>query len=209
MSKDGTASIISLLAATAASFCCIIPLIALAAGASGAASSLSWLVPFRPYLIALSVVALGFAWYQSLRTKEAVPCTTDGNCSVEKKHFLASKNFLLLVTITTALIVAFPNYSKIFYQKSSAAKAIIAERSNIQTVKFEIKGMTCAGCEAHVNNELSKVNGVVKPATSFAKRNTVVHFDVTKTTVQQLQAAIAKTGYRVIATKFESNGNTR
>ena len=49
-----------LFAAIASSSCCIPPVIALIAGVGGSASALSWMEPFRPYLIALAVVALGY-----------------------------------------------------------------------------------------------------------------------------------------------------
>jgi len=208
MSQERTASSVGLLAATVASLCCITPVIALVAGASGAASSLSWLEPLRPYLIGVAVLALGFAWYQSLRTREGVTCTADGTCKVETKSFLASKTFLLSITVVTALIVAFPYYAKAFYPKLPIQSIMVVESDNIQTATFTIRGMTCAGCEGHVNSELANVPGVNQSVTSYEKRNSVVRFDKTKVTVEELRTAIAKTGYKVVATKIEPHGNT-
>lgn len=48
-----------LLTAIAASLCCITPVLALVAGTSGLASTFSWLEPFRPYFIGLTVLVLG------------------------------------------------------------------------------------------------------------------------------------------------------
>lgn len=207
MRKESTASSVGLLAATAASLCCITPLMALVAGASGAASSLSWLEPLRPYLVGVALLALGYAWVQALRTREGAPCAADGSCTVEKQSFWASKTFLLLVTVATALIVAFPYYAKAFYPKGPAQGVTVVQDKEVQTAIFTIKGMTCAGCEGHVNSELATVPGVIQSVTSYAKRNSVVRFDAAKTTVPQLQAAIAKTGYKVVASKIETNGN--
>lgn len=207
MKNESAASSVSLMAAFAASLCCITPLIAIVAGASGAASSLSWLEPFRPYLIGVAVLALGFAWVQFLRTRQTSHCGIDGSCLVPKKSFVSSKSFLLLITVATALIVAFPYYAKSFYPKPPTQQAAVVESKIIHTAIFTIKGMTCAGCEAHVNSELAKVNGVLESITSYAKRNSVVRFDETKTNVQHLQAAIAKTGYKVVATQLETNGS--
>jgi mercuric ion transport protein len=65
----------SLLAALAASLCCITPLLAVVGGLGGAANSLAWLEPYRLYLVALTVGVLGFAWYRQLRpAPTAVPC---------------------------------------------------------------------------------------------------------------------------------------
>ena len=58
-----------LLTAFAASLCCITPVLALVAGTSGLASSFSWLEPARPYFIGLTILVLGFAWYQMLNLK--------------------------------------------------------------------------------------------------------------------------------------------
>ena len=52
-----------ILAAIAASSCCIPPVVAAIAGAGGASTNLSWMEPFRPYLIGLTIVAIGYAWY--------------------------------------------------------------------------------------------------------------------------------------------------
>jgi len=59
-----------LLTAIAASLCCITPVLALIAGTSGLASTFSWLEPFRPYFIGLTILVLGFAWYQKLLPKK-------------------------------------------------------------------------------------------------------------------------------------------
>ena len=59
-----------LLTAIAASLCCITPVLALIAGTSGIASTFSWIEPFRPYLIGLTILVLGFAWYQKLETSK-------------------------------------------------------------------------------------------------------------------------------------------
>ena len=56
-----------LFAAVAASSCCIPPVIALIAGVGGSASALSWMEPFRPYLIGLAIIAIGYAWYSYLK----------------------------------------------------------------------------------------------------------------------------------------------
>src|SRR3990172_5315672 len=102
-----------ILSAIAASLCCITPVLALIAGSSGIAATFSWLEPARPYLIVVTVLVLGFAWYQKLKPKKAeieCDCETD-----EKPSFLQSKRFLSIVTVLAALLLAFPYYSHIFY----------------------------------------------------------------------------------------------
>ena len=66
------------LVAITASLCCITPVLALISGTSGIAASFSWMEPYRPFLIGLTVLVLGFAWYQKLKPKRAeVDCECD------------------------------------------------------------------------------------------------------------------------------------
>ena len=188
---------VGIIAAIAASLCCITPILALLAGASGAASSLSWLEPARPYLIGLAIAALGFAWYRSLTAKESEACSPDGTCVVEKKSFLASRNFLVIITIAAIALMAFPYYAHIFYPKSEKQNVVVVESNNIQSASFSIKGMSCKACEAEVNNELYKVSGVIDAQTFYAKGTSIVKFDKSKASVEHLKNAIAKTGYQV------------
>lgn len=111
--KSNKAALSGVVAATAASLCCIAPVLALVAGTSGMATTFSWMEPFRPYLIALTVLVLGVAWYQKLRYRKEAE--SDCGCAEdEKPKFLQSKKFLLIVTLSAGLMLAFPTYSEIF-----------------------------------------------------------------------------------------------
>ena len=58
---------VGVLTAMAASLCCITPILALFAGASGLGLAFSWLEPYRTYFIGLTILVLGFAWFQKLK----------------------------------------------------------------------------------------------------------------------------------------------
>lgn len=195
------------LTAIAASLCCITPVIALLAGSSSIAANFSWIEPARPYLIGLSVAVLAFAWY--LKLKPAKANDMGCNCETTKKaSFLQSKTFLAIVTVFAILMMTFPLYAKVFYPKPKVQATALAVVDNKQQVKFTIQGMTCAGCEEHVNNELSKVTGVVSYKTSYATRSSLVTFDKLKVDVKTIEAAINKTGYKVKSYDFMSADNT-
>lgn len=196
MSTRSSGAVVStgLLSAIAASLCCIVPFIALMAGSSSIAANFSWLEPARPYLIGFSIAFLAFAWYQKLKPQK----TNDGDCCEAKKaSFFQSKTFLGIVTVFAALMIAFPVYAKIFYSKPKAFAATIVAADNKQRVKFTIQGMSCSACEAEVNNELSKVNGVTGYETSYANNSSVVSFDNSIVDVKTIADAIGKTGYEV------------
>ncbi len=182
-----------LLTAIAASLCCITPVLALVAGTSGLASTFSWLEPARPYFIGLTILVLGFAWYQKLKTKKQIDC----NCETEEKpKFIQSKMFLGIVTAFALIMLAFPYYAHIFYPKPEK-QVLVVDKSNVQTIEFSISGMTCASCEEHVNHEVNKLSGIIKSTASFENENAIVEFDNSKTNIAEIEKAINGTGYSV------------
>ncbi|WP_448519957.1 mercuric transport protein MerTP [Rhodoflexus sp.] len=184
---------LGLLTAISASLCCITPILALLAGTSGLASTFSWLDPLRPYLIGLTVLVLGVAWYEKLKPQQPMDC----NCDMkEKTPFVQTKTFLGIVTVFAALMLAFPTYAHIFISKTES-RTIITKQENIQTAEFTISGMSCSGCEEHVSHEVNKLTGIISTTVSYKTRNAIVVFDQTKTDIQGIEKAIAKTGYSV------------
>lgn len=195
LKSQGTFTSAGILSAIAASLCCITPVIALLAGSSSIAANFAWIEPARPYLIGLSIVALAFAWYAKL--KPAKTNEMDCNCEATKKvSFLQSKTFLSIVTVFAILMMVFPLYAKILTPKTEVHPAIVVADYK-QQAKFTIQGMSCAGCELEVNNELSKINGVIAFKTSYEDKNSLVTFDKSKVDVKTIEEAISKTGYTV------------
>jgi len=194
--KNNKGWIAGIFAAFAASLCCITPVLAFLGGASGLASSFSWIEPYRPYLIGLTVAVFAFAWYQKLKPIKKVDC----DCETDnKKTFWQSKQFLAMITVVACLLIAFPYYAKVFYPKPQQTKIIVVDKSNIQQAEFKIKGMTCESCTEHVNNEISKVKGVIDFKTSYEKANSTVKFDNSKTSIDSIASAIKSTGYKVVS----------
>ena len=186
-----------LLTAIMASLCCITPVLALIAGTSGIASTFSWIEPFRPYLIGLTVLVLCFAWYQKLKIKKEIDCECETD---EKPKFMQSKTFLGIVTAFSIIMLAFPYYSRIFYPNTEK-QIIVVDKSDIKTTEFKINGMTCAGCEEHVNHEVNKLNGIVNSKASYENENAIIEFDRTKTNETEIEKAINSTGYKVTGKK--------
>ncbi|MDT0651927.1 mercuric transporter MerT family protein, partial [Autumnicola edwardsiae] len=94
--KSNSPAYLSIITAVTASVCCITPLLAILAGSSGLVTTFSWIEPFRPYLIALTIGILGLAWYLKLKpkTQEEIDCACDEEA---KPSFWQSKNFLFIV----------------------------------------------------------------------------------------------------------------
>lgn len=194
--KSNKAAYVSILTAISASLCCITPILAVIAGSAGITNIFSWMEPFRPYLIAITIVILGFAWYQRLKNKTngEVACECDENKNLS---FWQSKRFLLIITVFSALMVAFPYYSNVFY--NNPGKEILVEsEKNVVNKIFDVKGMTCPGCEANVESKVNKLNGIISVKASYEKSNTKIQFDTTKVTESKIIEAIDKTGYKVV-----------
>ncbi len=182
-----------LLTAIAASLCCITPVLVLIAGTSGLVSTFSWLNPFRPYLISFTLLILGFAWYLHLKQKKAVECNCDTD---EKPKFIQSKTFLGIITVFIGLMLAFPYYSQVLYPQTEK-QVIVIDKENVQVIEFSISGMTCTGCEAPINHEVNKLQGIIKATASYENGNAIVEFDISKTNIAEIEQAITVTGYTV------------
>ena len=194
IAKNNKSWVAGIFAAIAASLCCITPVLAFIGGAGGLASSFSWVEPYRPYLIVATVLIFVFAWYQKLKPQKQVDC----NCETDnKKSFWQSKLYLGIVTVIAALLLAFPYYAKVFYPKPQQAKVIVVDKSNIHTVQLNISAMDCEGCTAHINSELSKVNGVIEVNTSYKNANAIVKFDNSKISVDSIANKVNTIGYKV------------
>jgi copper chaperone CopZ len=186
-----------LLTAVTASLCCFTPVLALIAGTSGIASTFTWIEPFRPYLIGLTILVLGFAWYQKLKHKKEIDCECDTD---EKPKFLQKKTFLGIVTAFAIIMLAFPYYSGIFYPNTEK-QIIVVDKSDISTTEFKISGMTCANCEEHISHEVNKLNGIVNSKASYENGNAIIEFDRTKTNETEIEKAINSSAYRVTGKK--------
>lgn len=184
----------TIITAIAASLCCITPVLAIIAGTSGIASTFSWIEPFRPYLIALTILILAIAWYQKLKPKKQ---EIDCECEDDKPKFINSKKFLLFVTLFAGLMLAFPYYTHIFYPNTNKEVLYVSE-SNVNKVEYNIKGMTCTGCEVHIESEVNKLDGIIEVKSNHEKGNTIVKYDKTKVSLKEIEVAIGQTGYKII-----------
>lgn len=189
-----------LLTAIVASLCCITPVFSLLAGIGGIAATFSWMEPFRPYQITLTIGVLGFAWYQKLKppTKEEIACACETD---EKPSFWQSRKFLGIVTVFATLMLAFPGYAHMFYSNGGNPNvSFVTAQDTTKTHKIilEVKGMTCTGCENHIEHEVGLLEGIKSVNASYPTGSATVEYFPSKIEKDEIINAVNKTGYKVI-----------
>jgi copper chaperone len=70
-----------------------------------------------------------------------------------------------------------------------------ATAAGAATAVIPVKGMTCGGCVAHVNEALQKIDGVKSVDTNLDDARTTVVYDPAKVKPERIVKAIAAAGY--------------
>jgi copper chaperone CopZ len=196
MSKDKKLMGATVISAIATSLCCITPVLALMAGTGGIASSFDWIGPFRPYLMAFTIMVLGLTWYIQLRpkTKQEIAC----DCPKDSAKFLHGKKLLLFVTVLSGLILTFPYYSHLFYPRTSSKEVVNVKQADVGEALIGVEGMTCESCEAHIESEVNTLEGIISVKADYQKGITLVTYDTSKVDLKAIKKAILQTGYKII-----------
>lgn len=180
------------LAAIAASVCCVGPLVLLGLGIGGAwVGNLTALEPFRPYLIGLTAVFLGFAFYRIYGRKNAEACEPGSYCANPKSDKI-NKISLWAVTILVAGLLAFPYLIPVLFAGNN--ETVVLD-SHTRVVVLDVPGMTCAACPVTIQKSLVSVDGVLEASVSFEERNAIVKYDPTIVSTKDLLEATRNAGY--------------
>lgn len=197
MKKERLAASGAVLAAGAASVCCIGPLlfVVLGLGSFGAAAAFE---PARPYLLAASVLLLAFGFYRAYFRREAASSSCEpGEACAAKPASRASRVTLWVASIMVLAFALSPYYvgplARRFTARPAATSA--APRPATMRATFKVSGMTCAGCETTIRLALEKTAGVKGAEVSYDRGEAVVEYDPTVTTPEKLRDAISETGY--------------
>ena len=65
----------------------------------------------------------------------------------------------------------------------------------MQTLKFDVHGMTCGGCTGSVQRALSKIDGVSHVDVALSPGSATLEADTSRVTPGQIEAAIVSLGY--------------
>jgi len=192
------------LAALLASACCLGPLVLVSLGLGGAwVGNLQALAPFRPLFLAGAAVALAVAGRRIFRRAPA--CAPGIACAVPATG-RTSKILFVVVALLVLLAAAFPSLIRPAAGQGTSAPQGASPRTDApaaavpgtgarRTVTLAVTKMSCAACPITVRTALLAVPGVAAAEVSFERKEAVVTFDESTTSVVALTRATADAGY--------------
>lgn len=191
----------ALLAAVAASLCCIGPLlfVVLGLGTFGAAAMLG---TARPYLLGAATLFLAFGFYRTYfrRRTRSASCATGEACAIKPVH-RASRIALWITAVAVIAFALSPYYAGTLARhlsvrtESPEGASQGTQQPAILRATFKVSGMTCAGCEMTIKLALEKTPGVRSAEVSYDRGEAIVEYDPAKITTEKLRDAINETGY--------------
>lgn len=169
MKKISLSTFGGVITAIVASLCCIGPVFVALLGV-GSIGAFAVFESYRPYLIGVTVVLLGVAFYVVYRKRE-VQCD-DGTCKIEdagrwNKIGVWGATFLAVIAIAFPYLgVAFPSSAKVTVQSKTV-------------VSLNIEGMDCKACALGMEGSLENLQGVHKARINFEKGAGIIEYDST------------------------------
>lgn len=182
----------AIVAAVGASVCCVGPLVLVGLGIGGAwVGTLTAFEPFRPYLIGLTAIFLGYAFYKVYSKPKPEECAPGAYCANPRADRI-NKISLWVVTLLIAGLLAIPYLTPVVYATSPEPLQI---NTQVREVVLDIPGMTCASCPVTIQKSLKKVDGVIAATASFEDKTATVRYDPSKISTKDLLEATRNAGY--------------
>jgi len=97
---------------------------------------------------------------------------------------------VLLIVINVSIITSCTSSDK------KSEKVIVVKESDIVREKIGVNGMTCVGCEVTLEENISKIEGVVSVKASHTEKEAIIEFDSTKTDINTITKTIKESGYK-------------
>jgi len=97
---------------------------------------------------------------------------------------------VLLTVIYASIITSCTSSDK------KSEKVIVVKESDIVREKIGVNGMTCVGCEVTLEDNISKIEGVVSVKASHTEKEAIIEFDSTKTNINKITKTIKESGYK-------------
>lgn len=143
----------ALLAALAASSCCIGPIV-LAALGLGSAGLFAGIAAYRPLMLGATAFFLGVGFYLSHRKAKVAEGDACG-CDAPKAGKLP-RMFLWVATVITVLVAAAPS---LLAKLSTRPASSVSTTGTAATAVIKVDGVDCEACAAPIRKALSAAGG--------------------------------------------------
>jgi mercuric ion transport protein len=181
----------ALLAALAASSCCLGPLLLAALGIGGAGATVA-LGAYRPYLLAGAAVLLAAGFRVTYRKPRGA---TDDACGCQRpRPHRAGRIGLWVATVLVVLVAAAPpllaQWADGAHQRSSADTDASVVRATLV-----VAGIDCAACAAPMRKALAKVGGFHDLVLDVPRQSVTVTYEPAPGRLAAYVTAINDLGY--------------
>ena len=173
----------AVVAALAASACCLVPAVLAIVGVSGAGVA-STLAPYRPLFLALTAVAIAAGFWFAYRRMPADEC----GCGTPRSR----RRTRIGVWLSALLALGFAGYPMVF----DANASVHARARGATEVKLHVTGMDCAACTKVLTKRLSRIAAVATVDVDYDHQLAVITYDGTRDISQDLIDAVDDVGYQ-------------
>lgn len=167
--------------------CCLGPVLLVLVGL-GSLGFGALLGRYHWWFIGVAMALLTYAWRSYV--KETRRCRTEACEMVQGK---TTKTVLILASAVVAAFVGLNLYTYAGHHRTDARPG---PAPGLAQVIIPVEGMTCATCELTVASSLKRLPGVHVVKARVTDQMARVDYDPSKVTVEQMLAAINRTGYR-------------
>lgn len=185
----------SLMAALAASLCCILPIVAAITGLAGLTAAASF-EQWRPYFLTLTgalLVAGGFLAYRDYK-KACVPGSLCATQPMNRWNGLA----LGLLTVLVVALAAFPAYSGYVAQRlvPPPAHSTRAATPSV-TTSFLIPDMSCPACATTLRAQFEQLPGVSEAKVDYETRRATITYNPVAQNFEAFANVVRDAGYHI------------
>lgn len=182
----------AIVAALAASSCCIGPLILAVLGVGGA-GAFATLAGYRPYILGVTAVLLAAGFYLTYRQPRAA---VGDACGCEKpKANRAGKIGLWIATAFVVLFAAAPSILGAIAERTAPKPIAAASDVVLAKAVLHVEGMDCQACSVHARKELAKVGGFHDLALDVPNRTLTITFEAAPGRLDAYLKSLKELGY--------------
>ena len=181
----------AVLAALAASSCCIGPLLLAALGIGGA-GAFAALAAYRPYILGATAVLLAGGFYLSYRR----PKVSQGDdCGCERPRPVAGRLGRAGLWVATVLVVVLAAAPTLLARAARRAPVPVTAGQHVEQAVLSVQGLDCEACAAPIRTALAKVGGFHDLRLDLKAQTVAVSYEPAPGRLQAYVTAINDLGY--------------